>query len=172
MGSQIGDDRPIAQVRFSPNSQILATGIWAGNVKLCNVPSCTPIRTMRGHTDRIGGVAWHPQATLSQCEDYVNLVSGAGDANLHFWSLNRSVQSMSPFLYILLMVVILVQRDTVGDIVRTPGPSLSCCLPSFWKLRRECEFRHDVATVGRKHLERTLAPGGPFQGSLFGRISG
>ena len=63
---------------------------------------------MRGHTDRIGGVAWHPQATLSQSEDTVNLVSGAGDANLHLWSLNRSVQLMSPFLYILLMVVILV----------------------------------------------------------------
>lgn len=46
---------------------------------------------MRGHTDRVGGVAWHPKATLSQSEDAVNLVSGAGDANLHFWSLNRFV---------------------------------------------------------------------------------
>ncbi|KAJ3555987.1 hypothetical protein NM688_g2274 [Phlebia brevispora] len=88
LGSQIGDERPISQVRFSPNSTILATGSWAGNVKLWNVPSCTPIRTLRGHTDRIGGVAWHPQATLAQSEDAVNLVSGAGDLNLHLWSLN------------------------------------------------------------------------------------
>ncbi|EPQ56336.1 WD40 repeat-like protein [Gloeophyllum trabeum ATCC 11539] len=87
LGSQIGDERPIAQVRFAPNSQILATGSWSGNVKLWNIPNCTPIRTLRGHTDRVGGVAWHPEATLSQSEDAVNLVSGAGDMNLHLWSL-------------------------------------------------------------------------------------
>ena len=107
LGSQIGDERPISQVRFSPNSKILATGSWAGNIKLWDVPSCKPIRTLRGvfdiismcpsvlltrmpgHNDRVGGVAWHPQATLSQSEDAVNLVSGAGDLNLQLWSLNR-----------------------------------------------------------------------------------
>ncbi|THH05048.1 hypothetical protein EW145_g5074 [Phellinidium pouzarii] len=88
MGSQIGDKRPISMVRFSPNSQVLATGSWSGGVKLWNIPSLTPLRTLRGHEDRIGGLAWHPQATLSQSEGTVNLVSGAGDFNLHLWSLN------------------------------------------------------------------------------------
>ncbi|KAI5120379.1 hypothetical protein M0805_006901 [Coniferiporia weirii] len=88
MGSQIGDERPISIVRFSPNSQILATGSWSGGVKLWGVPSCTLSRTFQGHGDRVGGLAWHPQATLSQSENAVNLVSGAGDFNLHLWSLN------------------------------------------------------------------------------------
>ncbi len=44
-----------------------------------------------GHSDRVGGVAWHPQATLSQSVDSVNLVSGAGDACVNVWSLNRFV---------------------------------------------------------------------------------
>ncbi|KAI0073520.1 U4/U6 snRNP-specific spliceosomal protein [Panus rudis PR-1116 ss-1] len=88
LGSQIGDDRPISQVRFAPNSKVLATGSWSGNVKLWNVPSCTSIKTLRGHTDRVGGVAWHPGATRSQSEEAVNIVSGAADMNLHFWSLN------------------------------------------------------------------------------------
>ncbi|OBZ74218.1 U4/U6 small nuclear ribonucleoprotein Prp4 [Grifola frondosa] len=88
LGSQIGDDRPISQVRFSPNSKFLATGSWSGNVKLWNVPACTPVRTFRGHNDRVGGVAWHPRATLSQSEDAVNLVSGAGDYSVNLWSLN------------------------------------------------------------------------------------
>lgn len=35
-------------VRFSPNSQILATGSWSGGVKLWNVPNCTPLRSLRG----------------------------------------------------------------------------------------------------------------------------
>ena len=42
-----------------------------------------------GHADRVGGVAWHPQATISQSEKTVNLVSGAGDEILHLWSLER-----------------------------------------------------------------------------------
>ncbi|EIN05998.1 U4/U6 snRNP-specific spliceosomal protein [Punctularia strigosozonata HHB-11173 SS5] len=87
MGSQIGDDRPISQVRFSPDSKILAASSWSGSVKLWNVPACTPIRTLVGHTDRVGGVAWHPRATLSQSESAANLVSGAGDMSVHLWSL-------------------------------------------------------------------------------------
>ncbi|KAF8508898.1 U4/U6 snRNP-specific spliceosomal protein [Gautieria morchelliformis] len=87
LGSQIGDERPIAQVRFSPNSQYLATGSWSGNVKLWNIPACTLVTSLRGHSDRVGGVAWHPRATVGQGEGLVNLVSGAGDMNVHLWSL-------------------------------------------------------------------------------------
>lgn len=108
LGSQIGDERPISLVRFAPNGETLATGSWSGSVKLWNVPACTLIRTLRGeldhlfwwsssfrllgHSDRVGGVAWHPQATLSQSVDSVNLVSGAGDACVNVWSLNRCVR--------------------------------------------------------------------------------
>lgn len=88
LGSQIGDDRPISQVRFAPNNEILATGSWSGTVKLWNVPACTPIRSLRGHSDRVGGVAWHPQATLSRNPDLVNLVSGGGEGNVNLWSIN------------------------------------------------------------------------------------
>lgn len=95
-------------MRFAPNGETLATGSWSGSVKLWNVPACTPIRTLRGkvdhllgghfssrllgHSDRVGGVAWHPQATLSQSVDSVNLVSGAGDACVNVWSLSRFVR--------------------------------------------------------------------------------
>ncbi|ESK96502.1 u4 u6 small nuclear ribonucleoprotein prp4 [Moniliophthora roreri MCA 2997] len=89
LGSQIGDDRPISQVRFAPNNEILATGSWSGTVKLWNVPACTPIRALRGHSDRVGGVAWHPEATLTQGPELVSLASGAGDGNVHLWSLNN-----------------------------------------------------------------------------------
>lgn len=87
LGSQIGDERPISQVRFAPNNKIMAAGSWSGTVKLWNVPSCTPIRALRGHSDRVGGVAWHPNATLSQGSDLINLVSGGGEGSVNLWSL-------------------------------------------------------------------------------------
>jgi len=87
-GSQLGDDRPISMVRFSPNSKYLATGSWSGGVKLWNIPSCSHVRTLRGHGDRVGGVAWHPKATITLGENLVNLVSGAADENVCLWSLN------------------------------------------------------------------------------------
>ena len=89
LGSQIGDERPISQVRFAPNNDILATGSWSGTVKLWNIPACTPIRSLRGHSDRVGGVAWHPQATLSQSPSLVNLVSGGGEGSVNLWSTER-----------------------------------------------------------------------------------
>lgn len=88
LGSQIGDERPISQVRFSPNSKFLATGSWSGTVKIWNVPACTTSRVLCGHGDRVGGVAWHPQATLTQGDGLVNLASGAGDMSVNLWSLN------------------------------------------------------------------------------------
>ncbi|TFK39795.1 U4/U6 snRNP-specific spliceosomal protein [Crucibulum laeve] len=88
LGSQIGDERPISQVRFAPNNKILATGSWSGTVKLWNIPACTPIRALRGHSDRVGGVAWHPEATLGLGPDLVNLASGGGEGNVNLWSMN------------------------------------------------------------------------------------
>lgn len=87
LGSQIGDERPISQVRFAPNNELLATGSWSGTVKLWEVPSCKPIKALRGHGDRVGGVAWHPRATLTQSPSALNLISGAGDAQVNLWSL-------------------------------------------------------------------------------------
>lgn len=88
LGSQIGDDRPVSVTRFAPNSQLLATASWSGSVKLWQVPSATHQLTLRAHTDKVGGLAWHPQATLTQPASAVNLVSGAGDASVCLWSLD------------------------------------------------------------------------------------
>lgn len=87
LGSQIGDDRPVSMTRFAPNSQLLATASWSGSVKLWQVPSANHKLTLRAHTDKVGGLAWHPQATLAQSPSAVNLVSGAGDASVCLWSL-------------------------------------------------------------------------------------
>ncbi|KAG9289851.1 hypothetical protein G9A89_015431 [Geosiphon pyriformis] len=91
LSSQIGDDRPISQSVFSPNCQLIATGSWGGLCKLWSVPSCDSVGTLKGHTDRIGGIAWHPEATISIGANSVNLASGAADCLIHLWSLESEL---------------------------------------------------------------------------------
>jgi len=97
LGSQIGDSRPISIVRFSPNGKLLGTGSWSGGVRLWEIPSAKEKITLRGHTDKVGGLAWHPQATLSQSNTEVNLATGAADSNIHLWNLaqDRPIGTLS-----------------------------------------------------------------------------
>ncbi|GAA5910966.1 hypothetical protein JCM6882_006732 [Rhodosporidiobolus microsporus] len=89
LGSQIGDTRAISAVRFSPDSSMLLTGSWTGQAKLWSVPSCKEIRVLKGHKERIGGVAWHPQATLSQASSAVNFATSGADNEIRLWGLDN-----------------------------------------------------------------------------------
>lgn len=91
-GSQMAGERPVSMTRFAPNGEIIAAGNWGGGVKLLNVPNLEELRTLRGHTDRIGGITWYPGATLpgtTVSPDSVNLASGGAEGNIHLWSLNQ-----------------------------------------------------------------------------------
>ncbi|KAG0379455.1 hypothetical protein BGX24_000341 [Mortierella sp. AD032] len=93
--SQLGDDRPLSQCAFSPNSQFLATGSWSGLCKIWNVANSQLSHTLRGHTDKIGGIKWHPKAHLSQDRGAVNLASGGGDGIVNLWSLESETPIQS-----------------------------------------------------------------------------
>ncbi|KAK9375301.1 WD40-repeat-containing domain protein [Lipomyces chichibuensis] len=89
MGTQFVADRAVSCVRFSPNSELIAAGSWTGSIRLLQVPTLEDddISILRGHNDRIGGLAWHPEATLLQSPNVVNLASGGGDCTVRLWSL-------------------------------------------------------------------------------------
>ncbi|CZT52969.1 related to U4/U6 small nuclear ribonucleoprotein Prp4 (WD splicing factor Prp4) [Rhynchosporium secalis] len=91
-GSQTAGDRPVSMTRFAPNGEIIAAGNWGGGIKLLSVPDLKEIRTLRGHTDRIGGISWFPDATLpgtTVSEDSVNLASGGAEGKIHLWSMTH-----------------------------------------------------------------------------------
>lgn len=89
-GTQIAGERPISLVRFSPNGEIIAAGNWGGGVKLLDVPNLDAKKTLRGHTDRVGGISWYPGATLPDSTvspASVNLATSGGEGKIHLWSL-------------------------------------------------------------------------------------
>lgn len=91
-GSQMAGERPVSVTRFSPNGEIIAAGNWGGGINLLDVPNLEKKTTLRGHTDRVGGISWFPEATLpgsNVSPDAVNLASGGAEGNVHLWSLNQ-----------------------------------------------------------------------------------
>ncbi|KAK4051242.1 hypothetical protein OIV83_003064 [Microbotryomycetes sp. JL201] len=87
LGSQIGDTRSLSSLRFSPDSSMLLTSSWTGTAKLWSMPACKEVRTIRAHKERIGGVAWHPDATLSQTKTSLNFATGAADNEIKLWAI-------------------------------------------------------------------------------------
>lgn len=88
LGSQFGDDRPLSTIRFSPNSKLILTSSWTGTSKIWDLPNLNLVSTKRGHSDRIGGAAWHPTATLGQSSAAVNIATGGGEGDVKLWSLD------------------------------------------------------------------------------------
>lgn len=41
------------------------------------------------HKDRVGGLVWHPEATLSQSRETLNLASSDAEGSIALWSLDR-----------------------------------------------------------------------------------
>ncbi len=66
--SEIGDERPLTAMGFSPDSLKIATGAWSGSCKLWNITSsstCSHTVTLRGHTERIHDLSFHPLSCLN-----------------------------------------------------------------------------------------------------------
>uniref|UniRef100_A0A383VFX1 Uncharacterized protein n=1 Tax=Tetradesmus obliquus TaxID=3088 RepID=A0A383VFX1_TETOB len=63
ISSEIGDDRPIQGVQFSPDGSTVATCGWGGSVALWTADgSCKRVWAFRAAAERLTGLAWHPHA--------------------------------------------------------------------------------------------------------------
>jgi U4/U6 small nuclear ribonucleoprotein PRP4 len=91
-GSQVASERPVGNIRFAPNGELLAAGTWSGTIKVLDVPNLDDKNVLRGHTEVVSGLSWMPGATIpgsSISSSTVNLASGGGEGNIHLWSLEQ-----------------------------------------------------------------------------------
>jgi U4/U6 small nuclear ribonucleoprotein PRP4 len=93
-GSQIAGTRAVSIVRFSPNNEMVAAGLWTGSIQLLDVPNLNKGKLLRGHQSHVGGISWLPGATLPESNispSTVNLASGGGEGNVFLWSLESDL---------------------------------------------------------------------------------
>ena len=73
----IAADAALVSVAFSPDGRQLASGSWDTTVRLWDVETGQPVRTLAGHTWWMWSVAFAPDGRL--------LASGAGDGTICLW---------------------------------------------------------------------------------------
>lgn len=61
-GTQFGDERPLTCIRYSPDGTRLAAGSLSAYVQFFNAKTLDNIGSLRGHTQRISKLNWHPEA--------------------------------------------------------------------------------------------------------------
>ncbi|KAL3700890.1 hypothetical protein R1sor_018912 [Riccia sorocarpa] len=83
----VGDDRPLSACALSPDGSLLATSSWSGQTKLWEVPQIKRTVVLKGHTERVTGVAFHPQACKSLSNAAGNIVTGSADRKAILWNL-------------------------------------------------------------------------------------
>lgn len=89
--SQVGDERPLTQGKFSPDGQLFCTSSWSGYVKFWKVPTGESTQQIRAHEDRCNSIAFHPSVKGTSFEGKtVRLASACADSRINLWCLSDS----------------------------------------------------------------------------------
>jgi len=73
---------------LAPNEELFATSGWSGVAKIWGIPDCELRTELRGHTDRINSIKFHPFSTVHLPEDGPNVATASADGKVRVWSLN------------------------------------------------------------------------------------
>ena len=86
-GSQVASDRACGIGRFSPDGQTIAVGSWSGEVKIFGSEDLQERRRLSdAHTDKVGGLAWHPSATSDSSTESLQLMTSGAEGSVALWS--------------------------------------------------------------------------------------
>eukprot|EP00727_Mastigamoeba_balamuthi_P009337 m51a1_g5025 putative u4 u6 small nuclear ribonucleoprotein prp4 (522) ;mRNA; r:343115-345004 len=94
--SQVGDERPLSGCALSPGGALVATASWSGLARLWDARTCSPVRTLAGHRDRVLGVAFHPRACVGQDAAAVNVATASADGDVMLWGLGGEGEGAGP----------------------------------------------------------------------------
>ena len=78
---------------LSPDEKLFATSGWSGVCKVWGIPDCLQKTSLKGHTDRVVSIRFHPESGSSldpmSCS---HLATASADHTVRLWSLNTEVE--------------------------------------------------------------------------------
>lgn len=93
--SQISESRPLTDIAATTDGKVYSVGSWNNTVKLWCTDTMGHLITLKGHTDRVVGLAWHPGASLLSNGDHNAisvppiLASSSIDGTVRVWKLPK-----------------------------------------------------------------------------------
>ena len=85
--SQSADERCVSRGCLSPDEELFATAGWSGTCRVWGVPDCQIRTELKGHSDRVINIRFHPQAGQIS-PDGPNIATASADTKVKLWSLN------------------------------------------------------------------------------------
>eukprot|EP00276_Gloeochaete_wittrockiana_P012478 CAMPEP_0184374042 /NCGR_PEP_ID=MMETSP1089-20130417/164812_1 /TAXON_ID=38269 ORGANISM="Gloeochaete wittrockiana, Strain SAG46.84" /NCGR_SAMPLE_ID=MMETSP1089 /ASSEMBLY_ACC=CAM_ASM_000445 /LENGTH=544 /DNA_ID=CAMNT_0026717027 /DNA_START=9 /DNA_END=1640 /DNA_ORIENTATION=+ len=90
--SQIGDERPLSSCALSPDAAIIATGGFSSVTKLWDIHTCTQKMLLRGHSDRVVSIAFHPDTGQSLPPTAACMATASTDSTVKLWTLQTNTE--------------------------------------------------------------------------------
>lgn len=85
--SQYADDRCVSRGCISPDEELFATSGWSGVCRVWGIPDCQLRTELKGHTDRVVNIRFHPMCGQISA-DGPNIATASADSTVKLWSLN------------------------------------------------------------------------------------
>eukprot|EP01034_Spumella_vulgaris_P029968 gene29968-37108_t len=83
--SQFADERPLTSVRYSASGTVLASASLNHAVKLWDASNLSNLGVLRGHSDRVTQVAWHPESCKEENNGPYLLATSSADGSCNIW---------------------------------------------------------------------------------------
>jgi U4/U6 small nuclear ribonucleoprotein PRP4 len=86
ISSQYADERGCSRGSISPDDKFYAVAGWSGNCQIFNIPDLNRVTSLKGHSDRVNSVVFHPGFKKYLPARGPNIATGSCDNSLKIWS--------------------------------------------------------------------------------------
>lgn len=92
VSSQYADERGCSRGALSPNDKYYGVAGWSGQCTIFDVPNLNKVTVLKGHTDKVNSIAFHPRSQTEIPPMGPNIATGSSDSSIKLWSFDPNLE--------------------------------------------------------------------------------